>query len=134
MRIAKGPRPWSIWVFALVSVALATERLLRGLSDLNQQLKFYESMLSAIDWTHDWVIVAISAWFSIELIPVALVWFFASRFARWFVLVMAILPIAVWVFVVFQYPDLLSVVLSQLLEIAFVLVLAGLLFLPPSAR
>ncbi|MXO88537.1 hypothetical protein [Alteraurantiacibacter aestuarii] len=45
---------------------------------------------SGVALTDDWVIVITSARLSIALIPVLLVWFLASRFARWMVTVLAI--------------------------------------------
>lgn len=43
-----------------------------------------------IVWSRDLTIVVVSARLSIALIPVALVWFFAARFARWMIALLAL--------------------------------------------
>ncbi|MCK0129678.1 hypothetical protein [Erythrobacter sp. F6033] len=89
MRIAKGPRPWSINLFAGILLILALWNLSVALFDLPAQEEFLRSLGLGLDWNRDWTIVTSSAWFTIELIPIALVWVAASRFARVFVGCMA---------------------------------------------
>ncbi|EAQ28592.1 hypothetical protein NAP1_13373 [Erythrobacter sp. NAP1] len=86
MSLARNPRPASIHGFALLTIAA-------GLSDLIESLLFidpssYEYLFPIIDWTRETVIVFASAMFTIVLIPVVAVWFFASRTARTIVTVM----------------------------------------------
>ena len=83
----------------------------------------------------DGAIVAISVRLTIALIPVALVWFFASRFARWMVVVMALGRLAV------NLSDLIAVISSDgearpAFLIAQLLALTGaaLLFTPSASR
>lgn len=87
----KGPRPLAINAFAVVLLGLATLNLTVALFDLPAQQEFLASLGMGLEWNRDWTIVTSSAWFTIELIPIALVWLFASRFARRFVLAMALL-------------------------------------------
>lgn len=81
---AKGPRPWPIRIYVGVM-------LLRG-------LLAYADRLAHLDrpWTvlgqafdpardRDWMIVAASAQLTIVAIPLAMIWFAASRIARWLV-------------------------------------------------
>lgn len=93
MRLVRGPRPLSINLFAGILLALAVWNLAVAMFDLPQQEEFLRSLGLqfglGLDWNRDWTIITSSAWFTIELIPIALVWFAASRFARWFVTAMA---------------------------------------------
>ncbi|MBV7258644.1 hypothetical protein [Erythrobacter crassostreae] len=89
MRIAKGPRPWSINLFAGVLLILACWNLSVALFDLPAQEELLRSLGLGLDWNRDWTIVTSSAWFTIELIPIALVWIAASPFARIFIGCMA---------------------------------------------
>lgn len=50
-----------------------------------------QSRVPQIKWNEDLAIVVVSAAFTIACIPAALVWFFASRFARWMIVGMAVL-------------------------------------------
>ncbi len=93
MRIAKGPRPLSINLFAGILATLACWNLAVALFDLPAQEEFLRSLGLGLDWNRDWTIVTSSAWFTIELIPVALVWLTAAGFARWFVTAMAALKV-----------------------------------------
>ncbi len=88
-----GPRPRSVKAFAAIVLALACWNLATALFDLPGQEGFLRSLGLGFEWNRDWTIVASSAWFTIELIPIALVWFFASGFARWLVLAMASLKL-----------------------------------------
>ncbi len=89
IRIARGPRPLSINLFAGVLVVLAVWNLATALFDLPTQEEFLRSLGLGLDWNRDRTIVTSSAWFTIELIPIALVWLAASRFARIFIACMA---------------------------------------------
>ncbi|MFL0355097.1 hypothetical protein ACI5KX_01355 [Erythrobacter sp. GH1-10] len=91
MKVKRGPRPLSINLFAGVLLAIATSNLAIALFDLPAQEEFLRSLGLGLDWNRDWTIVTSSAWFTIELIPIALVWLVASRFARWFITAMAAL-------------------------------------------
>lgn len=89
MKLAKGPRPRAINAFAIVLLTLAIWNLATALFDLPAQQEFLTSLGLGLDWNRDWTIVSSSAWFTIELIPIGLVWLFASRFARRFIVMMA---------------------------------------------
>ena len=93
MRLAKGPRPLSINVFAAILIALAFWNLAVALFDLPAQEEFLRSLGLGLDWNRDWTIITSSAWFTIELIPIALVWLVAAGFARWFITAMAAIKV-----------------------------------------
>ncbi len=90
MRLAKGPRPWSIHVFAVLFTAQGLLALTRALGSLELSELTLQAQYAAIDWNRDWVIIWHSAWFSIVLIPVVAIWLFASRLARVLVTIMAL--------------------------------------------
>jgi hypothetical protein len=134
VKLAEGPRPWPIRLFAAAFVAqtlLSFGWELTHRSDVAAWLLEYGNL----PLNDDGAIVAISVRLTIALIPVALVWFFASRFARWMVVVMALGRLA-W-----NLPEL-SAALSSGGEatptffIAQVLALIGaaLLFAPSASR
>lgn len=89
MRLAQGPRPWSITLFALLFAGAAAVTLASSLMHLDRQVA-----LLARDWpaiaTRDGAIILASARCTISLIPVALIWLLASRAARWLVLAMSL--------------------------------------------
>ncbi|MEL6528788.1 MAG: hypothetical protein AAGK01_12720 [Pseudomonadota bacterium] len=85
MRLATGPRPFSIKLFALAFLTAALNTYISGLSQLPQMQAIYELRYPWIDWNRDWTIVALSAMFSIAFIPVVWIYCFASRMARWLV-------------------------------------------------
>lgn len=90
MRWRRGPRPWAINLFALILLVIACLNLSTALLDLPEQEEFLRALGLGFEWDRDWTIVASSAWFTVELIPIALVWLFASRFARAFISAMAV--------------------------------------------
>lgn len=130
MKIAKGPRPWPVWVFILVSTGLATLRSITYFSDLDKTQAMLQTWIPQVSWDLDWAIVATSAWLTIDVIPVILIGVFASRAARWFVLGMSVLIVPMtFVFARdLQMPP--ETVLSALIGWAIPITLAGLLFLP----
>jgi hypothetical protein len=86
MTIVRGPRPLAIRVFAAAFLAAALLRLVRGLTDLPLAELVYAIHLPWFAWNRDWTIVALSAEFTIALIPLAWIYLFAAPFARWLVL------------------------------------------------
>ncbi|MHA7820695.1 MAG: hypothetical protein ACX930_13690 [Erythrobacter sp.] len=95
MKIKRGPRPWPINFFAVVLLTIAGLQLSAALLDLPGQQEFLRALGLGIAWDRDWTIVASSAWFTIELIPIILVWLVASRFARGFITAMAVIKAVV---------------------------------------
>lgn len=84
-------RPTSITIFAVAFLAAAVLICFEGLVRIPVQLKSQ----TILPWvTRDALIVWHSAWLSIALIPVAMVWLSAIRFARWMVSAMALLKLA----------------------------------------
>lgn len=90
-------RPREINLFAVGFLSAAVIAYADGLLDISTQQAYFERFIPQIAWTRDWVIVMLSARLSIALIPVAMVWLSAVRFARWMVAIMALgkLPSAV---------------------------------------
>lgn len=86
MRLVPGPRPLTIRVFAAAFLAAALLRLARGLSDLPLAETVYALHLPWFAWNRDWTIVALSAEFTIALIPLVWIYLFAAPFARLLVL------------------------------------------------
>ena len=94
MRIARGPRPWSIWLFSVILIGF-------GL------LNFIPQLLIALDEPDQGDRVALvsvlSAQFSIVAIPVFAVCVLASRVAKWFFTLLSIVSV-IWML----YPLLVS--------------------------
>ncbi|MEM7665304.1 MAG: hypothetical protein AAF250_05565 [Pseudomonadota bacterium] len=90
----RGRRPFSINLFAGILLTLACWNLTVALFDLPAQQEFLASLGLGLEWNRDWTIVTSSAWFTIELIPVALVWIAGSAFARGFITAMAAIKVA----------------------------------------
>ena len=83
-------RPHSINLFAAALLASALIAFLDGLWDIPAMQALLSEGMPEVEWSHDVVIVALSARLSIALIPVAMVWLAAVRFARWMVTLMAL--------------------------------------------
>lgn len=132
MNLATGPRPWTVWVFCLVSSAGAIYRSVLFFSNIGGVQPMFETLAPWLEWNRDWVIIVTSAWLTIDLIPVTAVWFFASRFARWFVLCMAILHFGLAIYDgPLQSADEISLII-MMIGLSVPIVLATLLFLPQS--
>lgn len=93
MRLAQGPRPWSIWLFSGVTTYLAAMQIWVSLDSLGRTQITFENLFPFVGWSEDLVVVTASALFTIDMIPVILVLLFASRFARWFISAMAAAPL-----------------------------------------
>jgi hypothetical protein len=86
MKLARGPRPLAIRVFAAAFLTAALLRLVRGLDDLALSQAVFAAHAPWLAWSRDWTIVTLSAEFTIALIPLAWITLFAAPFARWLVL------------------------------------------------
>jgi len=86
MMIARGARPLAIRVFAAAFLAAATLRLVRGLNDLELSALALARRAPWLAWDRDGTIVALSAEFTIALIPIIWIYRYAAPFARWLVL------------------------------------------------
>ena len=85
-------RPASINIFAITFTAAAVLSLVDGLVRLPETLAAAQKLYAWV--SRDTMIVWHSAWLTIALIPVAMVWFSAIRFARWLVSIGALLRLA----------------------------------------
>ena len=83
-------RPGSITLFAVVFLAAALVAFLDGMRDLPAFQNHMGQNVPDIVWTRDAAIVMLSARLSIALIPIAMVWLSAVRFARWMVTVLGL--------------------------------------------
>lgn len=83
-------RPLSINIFAAAFLAAALIAFLEGLRDIPEMQALLSANVPGIDWSRDAVIVTLSARLSIALIPIAMVWLSAVRFARWMVTVLGL--------------------------------------------
>jgi len=88
VKVARGPRPWTIHVFAIITLAIGLWSLIEVLLDLDFHTRIMERRLPQIAWSEDFTIVFASARFTIVCIPVVAIWGFANRIARWLVFVM----------------------------------------------
>lgn len=96
MKLRRGARPLAIRVFAAAFLAAAVLRLVRGLSDLPMAELAYAAHVPWLAWNRDWTIVALSAEFTIALIPLAWIYLFAAPFARWLVLGFGLVRLAMF--------------------------------------
>ena len=105
MKLADGRRPWPIRLFAAAFVAQA---LISFWGDITHRGALADMLLErgGLLVSDDGAIVVSSVRLTVALIPVALVWFFASPFARWMVLVMALGKLAL------NSPETIAVVLA----------------------
>ncbi len=93
MNLAKGPRPWSIKIFAAMLLIQGLWELAGGLLSLEDAVTVLAIAIPSLDWNRDLAIVALSANFTIVLIPVVAVWVFASRIARALLTLFALLSL-----------------------------------------
>ena len=133
MRLAKGPRPWTIWVFAAAFLGAALLNFVSQISNLETVQKVYELQMPWEGWSRDWTIVAVSARLSIALIPIALIVFSAVRFARWLVTALAVFNLLELVQKIVTWMSVEGVSLQYLAEPALI-VIAGLCLWSPSAE
>ena len=99
MKRARGPRPWSVRLFAALFLGVALILLVRRLSDPVEFAFVIDRYVSLQTDFKDTGIILASALFAIACIPVGLIWFRASRIARILIGVMAGLEL-------FRLPDL----------------------------
>ena len=83
-------RPASITLFAAAFLIAALVAFADGMGDLPAFQNHMGQYVPQIVWTRDAAIVTLSARLSIALIPVAMVWLSAVRFARWMVTVLGL--------------------------------------------
>ena len=93
MRILPGPRPLAIRVFAAAFLAAAIIRLGQGLANVEVAAIGLALRAPWFAWTRDSTIIALSAEFTIALIPIAWIYLFAAPFARWLVLGFGVLKL-----------------------------------------
>ena len=115
MKLVRGPRPLAIRVFAAAFLAAAVLRLVRGLGDPGAAAMTFAVHWPGLAWTRDAAIVALSAEFTIALIPLVWIYLFAARFARWLVLAFGVVRLAFLDPAVLAGPVLLAIAMASLL-------------------
>lgn len=115
MKLIRGPRPLAIRVFAAAFLAAAVLRLVRGLNDLALSETILAVNAPWFAWDRDWTIVALSAEFTIALIPLTWIYLFAAPFARWLVLGFGALRLAMLDPAALVGPLLVAVAMASLL-------------------
>jgi hypothetical protein len=85
------PRPVPINIFAAAFLTAALVPFLDGISDLPLTETRLQVEYPYFPWDRDRVIIWLSSWLSIALIPLAMVWLIAAPFARWLVSAMTLL-------------------------------------------
>lgn len=124
-------RPLSINIFAAAFLAAALLSCIDGLARIPVALKSQ----NAFPWlSRDVLIVWHSAWLSIALIPVAMVWFSAIRFARWMVGLMALAKLTGLLMLLPVLPMLMRMQPLWLASIVLGVPAVAMLFTPASNR
>lgn len=128
-------RPASITLFVVLFLTSALVLYVEHLLDLSGEQRMLQRAYPAITWSREFVIVWFSAWLSITLIPITMVWLSAVRFARWLVTIFAGGKLLIVVMMAADEPKYLPVFglawfLSLLLQIGAV----AMLFTPASNR
>ncbi|MDZ4274711.1 MAG: hypothetical protein U0995_01615 [Erythrobacter sp.] len=124
-------RPASITLFAVAFLAAAMLSSIDGLVRIPVALKSQ----SAFPWlSRDLLIVWHCAWLSIALIPVAMVWLSAIRFARWMVSLMALAKLAGLLMLLPVLPMLIRMQPLWLASIVLGVPAVAMLFTPASNR
>ena len=115
MKLIRGPRPLAIRVFAAAFFAAALLRLVRGLAFPAQTQLIFALHAPWFAWDRDWTIVALSAEFTIALIPLMWIYLFAAPFARWLVLGFGALRLAFLDPMALAGPVLIAIAMASLL-------------------
>ncbi len=130
MRLAEGPRPWSIWAFCTINLLSGLFELAWGIAESGDALEALREDFPDTDWTFDHMIILNSALFSIVLIPIVAIWFFASKVARAIVTAFACLTAVGIVASFWAYPFVASEDLLETVYTVAVLGTFGWLFVP----
>ncbi|MEP2735334.1 MAG: hypothetical protein ABJP34_03465 [Erythrobacter sp.] len=91
MKLAKGPRPLSIWAYAALSLLMAAWWLVFALIDPSPDSGLIGLATGDVLPSRDSAIIGAAARFTIMLLPVALIWFYALNFARFMTIVVTVI-------------------------------------------
>ncbi|OBV10849.1 hypothetical protein [Erythrobacter dokdonensis] len=126
-------RPTSITVFAVAFLGSALLVFAEALLNIPDRLSYLAKLMPAVDWSRDAVIVWQSMWLSIALIPIAMVWLSAVRFARWMVTIMAALKLLGVLLVAMKSWRMIEMIgPAQLASLLLTVLAVALLFTPAS--
>ncbi|MFU7527026.1 hypothetical protein [Qipengyuania sp. ASV99] len=139
MKIAKGPRPWPIHLFAALLLSSGLAQLISGLSRVGDYNFGGFNPITGEWLSDDALIVMLSAEFTIVCIPIVAIWLFRSRIARWLITIFVLWGAITWLMHLnARHLDLLLQLNSQYIFSITVRVITWLavllLFLPQSAR
>jgi hypothetical protein len=115
MKLIRGARPLAIRVFAAAFLTAAVVRLVRGLGNIELSALAFAVHVPWVSWTRDATIIALSAEFTIALIPLVWIYLFAAPFARWLVLGFGALRLALLDPAALAGPLLVAVAMASLL-------------------
>lgn len=125
MKLARGPRPWAVRIFALV---------LAGSGLWNFAIALGPALAEPDEGYRIALVSALSAQLSVVIIPVAAVWFLASRIAKWLMTAVSAVS-AVWTTMqTIRLPDFGPDQILWLLTIWTMHSLVVLLFTPSARR
>lgn len=85
------PRPVPINIFAAAFFTAALVPFLDGVTSLGLAETRLQIEFPYFPWNEDLVIIWLSSWLSIALIPLVMVWLMAAPIARWLVSAMTVL-------------------------------------------
>ncbi|MFB0611952.1 hypothetical protein [Aurantiacibacter poecillastricola] len=127
-------RPPAIIAFAVLFLAQALITFAAGLWDLEGGIAHYAARYPAFDWNRDALIVLTSARLTIAFIPVALIWFFAVRFARWMCAALAVFKLVQVPGTVASWLNGGTIAASWIAATVLGIVAVAFLFTPQAAR
>ncbi|UAB78419.1 hypothetical protein INR77_01350 [Erythrobacter sp. SCSIO 43205] len=135
MRIAKGPRPWSIRISCALLLLLACWTLWIHLRDTRTLQGLRIEQFPQVPWSEDFAIVSAFTEFTIALIPIVLIAIYAKRFARVLVSVFTVIKVALIGMTLWSYYEQIGRFFAELLwEPALLLLCVALLYLPSASR
>ena len=130
MRIVRGPRPWSIRTYCGLNFASGAFELIKGLLELDEWVHLLAESMPFGTWTQDDAIVLNASLFTIVLIPLVAIWFFASKIARALVTAFNMLIAAMFVSTAFKEPSFLTEEWLHTVYAIIMIAIVGLLYLP----
>lgn len=127
-------RPWAVHAFAIGIGGFAIYNLVSGLRSIEAWVLELQMNFPEIAWDRDSVIVALSARFTIVMIPVVAIWGFGSRLARLLVSAMVLLSLPGSAFQTYDRLHLGFEVWGQTVLFTIIAIALTAMLFAPSAR